>query len=87
MALMAMSDRLAFPFRSRFLLGCFLVRVSYTFVAVIEVLYVSALTFVYEVIPCGRRFCSDGHPVYWVQSAFRFSTFPLRSIIDRAQLR
>ena len=37
------------PFRSRFLLGCFLVRVSYTFVAVIEVLYVSALTFVYEV--------------------------------------
>ena len=49
MALMAMSDRLAFPFRSRFLLGCFLARVSYTFVAVIEVLYVSALTFVYEV--------------------------------------
>ena len=37
------------PFRSRFLLGCFLARVSYTFVAVIEVLYVSALTFVYEV--------------------------------------
>ena len=39
-ALMAMSDRLAFPFRSRFPLGCFLVRGSYTFVAVAVVLYV-----------------------------------------------
>ena len=44
------------PFRSRFLLGCFLVRVSYTFVAVIEVLYVSALTFVYEVNPVWASF-------------------------------
>ena len=38
-ALMAMSDRLAFPFRLRPPLGCFLVRVSYTFVAVAVFLY------------------------------------------------
>ena len=56
MALMAMSDRLAFPFRSRFPLGCFLVRGSYTFVAVAVVLYASALTFVYEVNPVRASF-------------------------------
>ena len=78
---MAMSDLLAFLFRLRFLLGCFLVRVSYTFVVVAVVLYLSAfcaLTFAYEVNPVRASFCATTvHPVYWVQSAFRFSAFPL----------